>query len=169
MLFLAPMPGARGLMRLERRPADIQTTSIPLGPATTAPQSPPSPSIGPWPPSRTSSTFALSPGGCSSRSPTMPATLAGEKQRWRGTSSHPHVQPTSDARAHRSCSHTEAIEGTLNEFKTRILGLDADDIEHIWQLIWRLGTCPMADVGAQLTRSRLLQRRPRLHECALWD
>ncbi|KAK0650911.1 D-galactonate dehydratase [Lasiodiplodia hormozganensis] len=35
--------------------------------------------------------------------------------------------------------HTEAIEGTLNEFKTRILGLDADDIEHIWQLIWRLG------------------------------
>ncbi|KAK7521267.1 D-galactonate dehydratase [Phyllosticta citriasiana] len=35
--------------------------------------------------------------------------------------------------------HTEAVEGTLNEFASRLIGFDADDIEHIWQYIWRLG------------------------------
>ncbi|KAF2139712.1 uncharacterized protein K452DRAFT_254275 [Aplosporella prunicola CBS 121167] len=34
--------------------------------------------------------------------------------------------------------HTEAVEGTLNEFRTRFIGQEADDIEHIWQLAWRL-------------------------------
>ncbi|KAK8153643.1 D-galactonate dehydratase [Phyllosticta citrichinensis] len=35
--------------------------------------------------------------------------------------------------------HTEAVEGTLNEFASRLIGFEADDIEHIWQYIWRLG------------------------------
>ncbi|KAK8221590.1 D-galactonate dehydratase [Phyllosticta capitalensis] len=35
--------------------------------------------------------------------------------------------------------HTEAVEGTLNEFAKRLIGFDADDIEHAWQYIWRLG------------------------------
>ncbi|KAF2092080.1 D-galactonate dehydratase [Saccharata proteae CBS 121410] len=34
--------------------------------------------------------------------------------------------------------HTEAVEGTLDEFRTRFVGLEADNIEHIWQLAWRL-------------------------------
>ena len=33
--------------------------------------------------------------------------------------------------------HTEAIEGTLNGFINRFTGLEADEIEHIWQLAWR--------------------------------
>ncbi|GAB7353069.1 hypothetical protein MBLNU459_g3618t1 [Dothideomycetes sp. NU459] len=33
--------------------------------------------------------------------------------------------------------HTEAIEGTLDGFIKRFTGLEADDIEHIWQLAWR--------------------------------
>ncbi|KAL1297116.1 hypothetical protein AAFC00_004695 [Neodothiora populina] len=33
--------------------------------------------------------------------------------------------------------HTEAIEGTLNGFIKRFVGLEADDIEHVWQLAWR--------------------------------
>lgn len=77
----------------------------------------------------------------------MLATLAGVKQRWRGV----YQTPTRKISAHQVCSHTEAIEGTLNEFKTRILGLDADDIEHIWQLIWRLGTFQIAASACQLT------------------
>ncbi|GAB7358141.1 hypothetical protein MBLNU230_g0299t1 [Neophaeotheca triangularis] len=33
--------------------------------------------------------------------------------------------------------HTEAIEGTLSGFATRFTGLEADDIEEIWQQAWR--------------------------------
>ncbi|KAF2150988.1 D-galactonate dehydratase [Myriangium duriaei CBS 260.36] len=33
--------------------------------------------------------------------------------------------------------HTEAIEGTLDGFIKRFVGLEAEDIEHIWQLAWR--------------------------------
>ncbi|KAI5200780.1 mandelate racemase/muconate lactonizing enzyme family protein [Aureobasidium subglaciale] len=33
--------------------------------------------------------------------------------------------------------HTQAVEGTLLGFIDRFLGLEADDIEHIWQLAWR--------------------------------
>ncbi|GAB7345018.1 hypothetical protein MBLNU457_3438t1 [Dothideomycetes sp. NU457] len=33
--------------------------------------------------------------------------------------------------------HTEAIEGTLDGFIKRFTGLEAEDIEHIWQLAWR--------------------------------
>lgn len=33
--------------------------------------------------------------------------------------------------------HTEAIEGTLDGFIKRFTGLEADNIEHIWQLAWR--------------------------------
>ncbi|KAI5243227.1 mandelate racemase/muconate lactonizing enzyme family protein [Aureobasidium subglaciale] len=33
--------------------------------------------------------------------------------------------------------HTQAVEGTLLGFVDRFLGLEADDIEHIWQLAWR--------------------------------
>ena len=33
--------------------------------------------------------------------------------------------------------HTEAIEGTLDGFIKRFVGLEADNIEHIWQLAWR--------------------------------
>lgn len=35
--------------------------------------------------------------------------------------------------------HTEAVEGCLDAFRKRFLGLDADDIEHIWQLGFRGG------------------------------
>jgi galactonate dehydratase len=35
--------------------------------------------------------------------------------------------------------HSLAVEGALDEIIPRIVGLEADDIEHIWQLIWRLG------------------------------
>ncbi|KAF8543981.1 enolase C-terminal domain-like protein [Trichophaea hybrida] len=35
--------------------------------------------------------------------------------------------------------HTEAIEGSLNELIGRFIGYEADDIEHIWQVAWRLG------------------------------
>ncbi|KAA8912704.1 enolase C-terminal domain-like protein [Sphaerosporella brunnea] len=35
--------------------------------------------------------------------------------------------------------HTEAIEGSLNELCKRFIGYEADDIEHIWQVAWRLG------------------------------
>ncbi|CAD0090269.1 unnamed protein product, partial [Aureobasidium vineae] len=33
--------------------------------------------------------------------------------------------------------HTKAVEGTLNGYIDRFVGLEADDIEHIWQLAWR--------------------------------
>lgn len=33
--------------------------------------------------------------------------------------------------------HTEAIEGTLDGFIKRFTGLEAEEIEHIWQLAWR--------------------------------
>ena len=33
--------------------------------------------------------------------------------------------------------HTEAVEGTLNGFAKRFVGLEADDIEHLWQSAWR--------------------------------
>jgi galactonate dehydratase len=36
--------------------------------------------------------------------------------------------------------HTQAVEGTLNGYITRFVGLEADDIEHIWQLAWRHST-----------------------------
>ncbi|KAI9926327.1 hypothetical protein ASPWEDRAFT_176704 [Aspergillus wentii DTO 134E9] len=35
--------------------------------------------------------------------------------------------------------HTQAVEGSLDEIITRIIGYEADDIEHIWQTVWRLG------------------------------
>ncbi|KAH0845453.1 hypothetical protein AYO21_06158 [Fonsecaea monophora] len=35
--------------------------------------------------------------------------------------------------------HTRAVEGALDEIIERIVGYEADDIEHIWQTIWRLG------------------------------
>ncbi|PSS22795.1 hypothetical protein M430DRAFT_40046 [Amorphotheca resinae ATCC 22711] len=35
--------------------------------------------------------------------------------------------------------HTQAVEGCLDAYRERILGLDADDIEHIWQMIYRFG------------------------------
>ncbi|KAL6240320.1 hypothetical protein RBB50_012758 [Rhinocladiella similis] len=35
--------------------------------------------------------------------------------------------------------HTQAVEGALDEITVRLIGLEADDIEHVWQLIWRQG------------------------------
>ncbi|KAJ5183984.1 hypothetical protein N7492_001600 [Penicillium capsulatum] len=35
--------------------------------------------------------------------------------------------------------HSLAVEGALDEIIPRVVGCEADDIEHIWQLIWRLG------------------------------
>jgi galactonate dehydratase len=35
--------------------------------------------------------------------------------------------------------HTKAVEGALDEIIDRIVGYEADDIEHIWQTVWRLG------------------------------
>ena len=35
--------------------------------------------------------------------------------------------------------HTEAVEGCLDSFRQRFVGIDADDIEHIWQLGYRMG------------------------------
>ncbi|KAG9840845.1 mandelate racemase/muconate lactonizing enzyme family protein, partial [Aureobasidium melanogenum] len=35
--------------------------------------------------------------------------------------------------------HTLAVEGALDEIIVRIIGQEANRIEHIWQLIWRLG------------------------------
>ncbi|KAJ5532981.1 hypothetical protein N7494_009533 [Penicillium frequentans] len=35
--------------------------------------------------------------------------------------------------------HSLAVEGALDEIIIRIVGYEADDIEHIWQTIWRLG------------------------------
>lgn len=38
--------------------------------------------------------------------------------------------------------HTEAIEGTLDGYIKRFTGLEADDIEQIWQLAWRQSRSP---------------------------
>ncbi|KAI9734274.1 MAG: hypothetical protein M1834_002378 [Cirrosporium novae-zelandiae] len=35
--------------------------------------------------------------------------------------------------------HTLAVEGTLEEMTTRLIGYEADNIEHIWQTFWRQG------------------------------
>ncbi|KAG4413114.1 hypothetical protein IFR04_013731 [Cadophora malorum] len=35
--------------------------------------------------------------------------------------------------------HTQAVEGCLDAYTTRIVGMEADDIEHIWQLLYRFG------------------------------
>ncbi|PWY93544.1 mandelate racemase/muconate lactonizing enzyme family protein [Aspergillus sclerotioniger CBS 115572] len=35
--------------------------------------------------------------------------------------------------------HTQAVEGALDGMIARLIGYEADDIEHIWQTIWRLG------------------------------
>ncbi|PYI04094.1 mandelate racemase/muconate lactonizing enzyme family protein [Aspergillus sclerotiicarbonarius CBS 121057] len=35
--------------------------------------------------------------------------------------------------------HTLAVEGALDEIIARLIGYEADDIEHVWQTIWRLG------------------------------
>ncbi|KAK9312560.1 enolase C-terminal domain-like protein [Lipomyces starkeyi] len=35
--------------------------------------------------------------------------------------------------------HTEAVEGALDEFKSRFIGWEANNIEHIWQSVWRMG------------------------------
>ncbi|KAH0367587.1 mandelate racemase/muconate lactonizing enzyme family protein, partial [Aureobasidium melanogenum] len=33
--------------------------------------------------------------------------------------------------------HTKAVEGTLDGYIDRFVGLEAEDVEHIWQLAWR--------------------------------
>ncbi|MCJ1319707.1 hypothetical protein MMC15_005043 [Xylographa vitiligo] len=35
--------------------------------------------------------------------------------------------------------HTQAVEGCLDAYRARYVGMDADEIEHIWQTTWRLG------------------------------
>ena len=35
--------------------------------------------------------------------------------------------------------HDKAVEGALEEMADRLIGLVADDVEHAWQLFWRLG------------------------------
>jgi len=35
--------------------------------------------------------------------------------------------------------HTQAVEGCLDAYIDRYTGMEADDIEHIWQTTWRLG------------------------------
>ncbi|KAG9232508.1 mandelate racemase/muconate lactonizing protein-like protein [Amylocarpus encephaloides] len=35
--------------------------------------------------------------------------------------------------------HTQAVEGCLDAWIERYVGMDADEIEHIWQTSWRLG------------------------------
>ncbi|MCJ1392397.1 hypothetical protein MMC18_005264 [Xylographa bjoerkii] len=35
--------------------------------------------------------------------------------------------------------HTQAVEGCLDAYRERYVGMDADEIEHIWQTTWRLG------------------------------
>lgn len=35
--------------------------------------------------------------------------------------------------------HDLAVEGALNELRVRLIGQEANNIEHIWQLVWRLG------------------------------
>ncbi|KFA67166.1 hypothetical protein S40285_05245 [Stachybotrys chlorohalonatus IBT 40285] len=35
--------------------------------------------------------------------------------------------------------HDLAVEGALDEMVPRIIGLEANNIEHVWQLFWRLG------------------------------
>ncbi|KAE8445673.1 hypothetical protein EG329_012971 [Mollisiaceae sp. DMI_Dod_QoI] len=35
--------------------------------------------------------------------------------------------------------HTQAVEGCLDAYIERYTGMEADDIEHIWQTTWRLG------------------------------
>jgi galactonate dehydratase len=35
--------------------------------------------------------------------------------------------------------HSQAVEGALEQIKNRILGFEANEIEHIWQTIYRLG------------------------------
>ncbi|OQD71336.1 hypothetical protein PENPOL_c001G02944 [Penicillium polonicum] len=35
--------------------------------------------------------------------------------------------------------HSLAVEGALDEIIARIVGYEADDIQHIWQTVWRLG------------------------------
>ncbi|KAI9888833.1 MAG: hypothetical protein M1814_006236 [Vezdaea aestivalis] len=35
--------------------------------------------------------------------------------------------------------HTQAVEGTLDALIERFQGYEAEDIEHIWQMVWRLG------------------------------
>jgi len=35
--------------------------------------------------------------------------------------------------------HTQAVEGCLDAYRERIVGMDADEIEHIWQMIYRYG------------------------------
>lgn len=35
--------------------------------------------------------------------------------------------------------HTQAVEGCLDAYTARYVGMNADDIEHIWQTSWRLG------------------------------
>ncbi|KFY99493.1 hypothetical protein V498_00722 [Pseudogymnoascus sp. VKM F-4517 (FW-2822)] len=35
--------------------------------------------------------------------------------------------------------HTQAVEGCLDAYRARLIGMEADDIEHIWQLLYRFG------------------------------
>ncbi|KAJ9154787.1 Mandelate racemase/muconate lactonizing protein-like protein [Pleurostoma richardsiae] len=35
--------------------------------------------------------------------------------------------------------HTQAVEGCLDAWRDRYIGLEADNIEHIWQASWRMG------------------------------
>lgn len=35
--------------------------------------------------------------------------------------------------------HSQAVEGTLDQLRDRYMGWEADNIEHIWQSVWRHG------------------------------
>ena len=35
--------------------------------------------------------------------------------------------------------HSEAVEGCLDAYRGQLVGMDPDDIEHIWQKMYRLG------------------------------
>ncbi|KAL5345360.1 hypothetical protein ACLOAV_009731 [Pseudogymnoascus australis] len=35
--------------------------------------------------------------------------------------------------------HTQAVEGCLDSYTMRLIGMEADNIEHIWQLLYRFG------------------------------
>jgi hypothetical protein len=50
--------------------------------------------------------------------------------------------------------HTQAVEGTLNGYITRFVGLEAEDIEHIWQLAWRKSMLFQNHLSASLTNQQ---------------
>jgi galactonate dehydratase len=48
--------------------------------------------------------------------------------------------------------HTQAVEGTLNGYIARFVGLEAEDIEHIWQLAWRKSMLCKKHLSVSLTK-----------------